>query len=108
MSDEFQSAAAALRQEEGNHDAHYTPGSGAAAPGIRVGRSYNLELTDTYGTVIEVQIAVTLLRSDVGIPSPGDQVVIDPGTPDEITYRIERVVSYDDYMVTVSCSNGTG
>lgn len=106
MSDEFQSAAAALRQEEGNRDATFAPASGPAVTGIRAKRAYDLELTDRYGTVIEVQIAVTMLRSDVGLPSPGDAVTLDPDTGAEATYRIERVAKYDDYMVTVSCSNG--
>ncbi len=92
MTDPIAQAAADILGSELGHDAEYegTP--------CRALRQYNLEVTDTYGTVIEVQIAITLPRG-LGIPSHGETIVIGSET-----YRVARVMRYDDYVTVSSCT----
>lgn len=101
MSDPFAQAAADILGSALGKDAAFTAAAGGAASDCRALLSRNLEITDTYGSVIEVAIAIDLPREVAGLPERGATVVID-GT----TYRVERVVRYDDHLVTVSCSHG--
>ena len=99
MSDILAQAAADILDSELGRDATYRAGGTGSPTPCRCLLRRNLEITDTYGTVIEVETAITLPRDAVGLPENGDTV--ETGSH---TYRVGRVIRFDDYMVTVSCS----
>lgn len=82
-------------------DAELTPAEGGSVVTTRAIVAYDAEIRDSYGTVIEVAIAVTLPRSDVGFPKKGATVAVSGKT-----FRVDRLVTYDELTVRVSCSHG--
>ncbi|WP_435102354.1 hypothetical protein [Arhodomonas sp. AD133] len=92
MSEELSDAAAEILGSELGYEAEY---EGTLCRALR---QYNLEVPDSHGYVIEVQIAITLPR-ELGIPRNGETIVIGSET-----YRVARLIRYDDYVTVSSCT----
>ena len=99
MSDTLSQAAADILDSELGRDATYRAGGTGSPVPCRCLLRRNLEITDTYGTVIEVETAITIPRDPYSLPQNGDTVEVGG-----ITYRVGRVIRFDDYLVTMSCS----
>lgn len=82
-------------------DAVYTPAEGGETVETKALISHNLEIKDSFGTIIEISLAIQLLRSAVGFPKPGATV-----ETAGYSYRVDRLVAWDEHKVTVSCSHG--
>lgn len=98
MTDPFAQAATDILASEIGRDATFQPAVGAPVA-TRALLQRNAELTDTYGTVIEVQTLISLPRADVGLPEHGDTVTVGGQT-----LRCDRIVGYTDHLVRISCS----
>ncbi len=96
MADPFAQGTADILEVMGVSAVYHSPDGEVSCTAVL---DYNVEITDGHGTVVEVQIAISVSINEVGIPEAGRTFEIDGKT-----YRVGPVVARDACMVTVSCS----